>query len=191
MGLRPAAEHGRIDAVDCHRDQDPHVARVERQLQQHIQRAVRRDGGNAEQGHCDAGGLPDGGALAEQGEGPQDDDQRPGRLQQQHVQRGGAGEADIGHRVVGRDAGGRQQQHHGPVAQQDRGVALQVGPGKADRDKECSGPAPVSQRNRRHQPGNAAAEHDVACPKQIGQNQQGPGGVPQARHLPSLREAER
>ena len=173
------AEHRGIDAVDHHRGQDPDVAAVERQVQQRLQRAVRRDDRDADQRQQHAGRLPQRRALAEQRERPDDDDQRPGRLQQQHVERGGAGQADIGHRVVGRDAGRRQQQHHAPVAQQDRRVLLQVGPGEADRDQERAGPAPVGERDRRHHAGDAAAKHDVAGPEQVGEDQQGPGGVPE------------
>ena len=155
---RPAAEHRHVDAVDRHRRQDPHIAPVERQVQQGLDRAVPGDGRDAEQRHQRRRRPARQWAVAEQGEGPHDDDQRPGRLQQQHVQRGGAGEADIRHRIVGRDAGCRQQQHHAPVAQQDGGVPPELGPGEADRDEERSGPAPVGQRDRRHVAGQASAK---------------------------------
>ena len=54
-----------------------------------------------------------------------------------------------------------------------------AGPAKPDRDDESPGPAPVSQRHRRHLSGQTPRQHDIAGPEQVGRHQQPPRRVPE------------
>jgi hypothetical protein len=110
--------------------------------------------------------------IAEQHEGPQRDEQWPGRLQQQPVDRGGVLQAIIGHRVVGREAGEGEDRHQARMPADRRPIAHEVRCGERQQDQECAAPADERERYRRNMPGNEAAENGVAGPEQRSERQQ-------------------
>ena len=130
------------------------------------------DDDDAAERDADAAGLPQGQAVAEQRESPQRDEQRPDRLQQQAVDRGGVLQAVIGHRVVGGEAGEREQRHHPGVFADDRPIAPQMAGRERQQDQERAGPAAERKRHRRDMSDDEAAEHGIAGPEQRGQRQQ-------------------
>ena len=122
--------------------------------------------------NADAAGLAQCQTVAKQRECPQRNEQRPDRLQQQSVDRGGVLQAVIGHRVVSRETGEREQRHYCRMLADDRPIARDMARSERQQDHGGAGPADEGKRHRRHMPDNAAADNGVAGPEQRRQRQQ-------------------
>ena len=172
MRLRPPRHQRRIQPETQQRAGEHHVALVEPDAGKRAEIAAQDDGEHAGQRDRDAGELRPGQPHAEQRQRPQRHEQRPGRLDQERVQRLGVLQRPVGQRVVEGKSGRRQHHHQRQPRPQGRPVALQMRPGERQQHEERADPADAGQRHRRHMAGDVAREHDIAGPEQRGQAQQ-------------------
>jgi hypothetical protein len=142
-GMRHAAlqRQHRIEAENHHCDDEDEVALVELNAQKRGEIAVQKDQQHAHERHQDADRLRQRQPDAEQNQRPHRDDQRPGRLQQQRVQRLGMFERPILQRVEAADAGDGQRDHDAELAADRRPVPDEMLPGKGKKEQERERPA--------------------------------------------------
>ena len=172
MHRRPLAQHRRIEAVDQQGDDEPQVALVEIDADESRKAAVADNDDHAGERHADAACLPQRETIAEQRKGPQRDAQRPDRLQQQSIDRRRVLQAVIGHRVVGGDAGEREQRHQTGVLADHRPIAREMPGGKRQQHHKGAAPANERERDRRNMSDDEAAQNRIAGPEQRGEREQ-------------------
>ena len=110
--------------------------------------------------------------IPEQHQRPHRDEQRPGRLQQQRVQRRGVFERPVLQGVEGGDAGNRKQDHDAEPGADRAPVAAEMFPGEGKDNEKRQRPAQERQRHRRNMPGGEPADDGVAGPAQRGDAEQ-------------------
>ncbi len=179
VDLRPFRHQCRIDAEHQQGECQHDVALVDVHAGDGREVAVQQDGEHAGQRNRDAECLRECQPHAEQHQRPQRHEQRPGRLDQQTVQRLGIAQAVIGQHIVGGVAGERQQKQHRHRPANDRPVAPQIRPRHRQDDRHRTGPSDAGQRVGRNVSDHETSEHQVAGPEQRGQAEQQIGLVDQ------------
>ena len=111
-------------------------------------------------------------ALAEQQKAPQRHEQRSARLHQQAVDRRGILQGVIGDRVVGGEAGEREQRQRADMLADRRPVPRERHRGEWQQDDERAAPAEAGEHQGRNVSGTQAADNRVDGPEQRGQGQQ-------------------
>src|SRR5262249_7971755 len=121
--------------------------------------------------NTDAAGLARRQTLAEQKEAPQRHKQRTARLHQQAVDRGGILQRVVGDRVVGREAGEREQRQRAYVLANRRPVTRERERGEGHQNDKRAAPAKTGKRQGRDVSGAQAADNRVDRPEQRAQGQ--------------------
>ncbi len=183
---RPATQQHGIDRPCRHAQQHGDVAAVDRQRDERGGVAAQHDDQHAGERDENAGELPRRGALAVEGEGGEQRQHRPRRIDERAVERRRPLQPDIGEAVAYGDAEQPEQQQDSPMSPKDRALGDDLGAGEGQHEKKGDAPAHQAQAQRRHGPGERAPDDHVPRPGEHGDDQQEIGARRAHARVPAL-----